>query len=99
MKISIDEIVKITATVVDFNEGQKTVKLKIKGISEDNHTSTEKYIRMKYEDLHSNSDFCEWYKVKNGNAYKCHTHAEIHDSRVLGWCVCPYCRKSIKIVN
>ena len=43
-------------------------------------------------------DVCEWHKVKNGNAYKCHTHAEIHDSRVLDWCVCPYCSKKIKVV-
>ena len=46
-----------------------------------------------------NNDFCEWHKVKNGNAYKCHTHAEIHDSRVLDWCVCPYCGKKIKVVK
>lgn len=43
------------------------------------------------------NDFCEWHKVKNGNAYQCNTHAEIHDSRVLDWCVCPYCGKEIKI--
>ena len=41
---------------------------------------------------------CEWYKV-NGNAYKSYTHAEIYDSRVFDWCVCPYCRKKIKIVG
>ena len=46
-----------------------------------------------------NDDFCEWHKVKNGNAYKCNTHAEIHDSRVLDWCVCPYCGKKIKVVE
>ena len=44
-------------------------------------------------------DVCEWHKVKNGNAYKCNTHAEIHDSRVLDWCKCPYCRKKIKVVE
>ena len=44
-------------------------------------------------------DVCEWHKVKNGNAYKCLTHAEIHDSRVLDWCVCPYCSKKIKVVE
>ena len=43
-------------------------------------------------------DVCEWIKV-NGNACKCYTHAEIYDSRVLDWCVCPYCRKKIKIVG
>ena len=46
-----------------------------------------------------NNDFCEWHKVKNGNVYKCNTHAEIHDSRVLDWCVCPYCSKKIKVVD
>lgn len=46
-----------------------------------------------------NNDFCEWHKVKNGNAYKCNTHAEIHDSRVLDWCICPYCGKKIKVVE
>lgn len=44
-------------------------------------------------------DVCEWHKVKNGNAYKCNTHAEIHDSRVLDWCKCPYCGKKIKVVD
>lgn len=99
MKFSIGDAVKISATVVDFNEGCKTVKLMIKGLSEDNHTSTDRYIRMKNENVQSDLDFCEWYKAKNGNAYKCHTHAEIHDSRVLDWCVCPYCGKSINIVS
>lgn len=44
-------------------------------------------------------DVCEWHKVKNGNAYKCNTHAEIHDTRVLDWCRCPYCEKKIKVVE
>ena len=44
-------------------------------------------------------DVCEWHKVKNGNAYKSTTHAEIHDSRVLDWCRCPYCGKKIKVVD
>lgn len=44
-------------------------------------------------------DVCEWHKVKIGNAYKCNTHAEIHDSRVLDWCKCPYCGKKIKVVE
>uniref|UniRef100_UPI0040579858 hypothetical protein n=1 Tax=Acetatifactor sp. TaxID=1872090 RepID=UPI0040579858 len=47
----------------------------------------------------SSNDVCEWHKVKNGNAYKCNTHAEIHDSRVLDWCICPYCGKKIKIIS
>lgn len=46
----------------------------------------------------SSNDVCVWYKV-NGNAYKCYTHAEIYDSRVLDWCKCPYCEKKIKIVG
>lgn len=46
----------------------------------------------------ASDNVCEWYKV-NGNAYKCYTHAEIYDSRVFDWCVCPYCEKKIKIVG
>ena len=45
-----------------------------------------------------NNDFCEW-KKKNSNEYVCNAHAEIHDSRVLDWCVCPYCGKKIKVVE
>lgn len=41
---------------------------------------------------------CEW-KKKNSNEYVCNTHAEIHDSRVLDWCICPYCGKKIKVVE
>ena len=55
-------------------------------------------ILRKYEE-NKTDDVCEWYKVKNGNAYKCNTHAEIYDSRVLDWCVCPYCGKKIKVVD
>ena len=44
-------------------------------------------------------DVCEWHKVKNGNAYKCNTHEEIHDTRVLDWCRCPYCGKKIEVVE
>ena len=48
----------------------------------------------------SDDDVCEWHKTKNNNAYyKCNTHAEIHDSRVLDWCKCPYCGKKIKVVE
>lgn len=46
----------------------------------------------------ASDNVCEWYKV-NGNACKCYTHAEIYDSRVLDWRVCPYCRKKIKVVE
>ena len=46
----------------------------------------------------ASDNVCEWIKV-NGNACKCYTHAEIYDSRVLDWCVCPYCKKKIKIVG
>ena len=41
---------------------------------------------------------CKWYKV-NGNACKCYTHAEIYDSRVIDWCVCPYCGRKIRLVD
>ena len=48
----------------------------------------------------SDDDVCEWHKTKNNNAYyKCNTHSEIHDSRVLDWCKCPYCGKKIKVVE
>lgn len=43
-------------------------------------------------------NICTWYKI-NSNACKCYTHAEIYDSRVLDWCICPYCRKKIKVVE
>ena len=56
------------------------------------------YIEGKRE-IGVSDDVCEWHKVKNGNAYKCNTHAEIHDSRVLDWCKCPYCGKKIKVVE
>lgn len=55
-------------------------------------------ILRKYEE-NKTDDVCEWHKVKNGNAYKCNTHAEIHDTRVLDWCRCPYCGKKIKVVE
>ena len=54
--MKIGDVAKITATIVDFKESQKTVKLRITGLSEDNHTPTEKYIRMKYENIQSVSD-------------------------------------------
>ena len=47
----------------------------------------------------ASDDVCEWHKVKNGNAYKSNTHAEIYDSRVLDWGKCPYCGKKIKVVE
>lgn len=50
MKVNIGDKVKIKATVVDYNEGAKTVKLKIEGFQENNYTPTESYIRMQYED-------------------------------------------------
>ena len=51
MKISIGDEVKIKATVVDFNESYKTVKLRIEGLSEDNRIPTERYIRMNDDTL------------------------------------------------
>lgn len=50
-------------------------------------------------DIGVSNDYCEWHKVKNANAYKCNTHAEIHDSRALDWVKCPYCGKKIKITE
>lgn len=54
MKVSIGDIVKIEATVVDYNEGANTVKLKIEGLQEDNYTQAERYIRMQYADCEKN---------------------------------------------
>ena len=51
MEVNIGDKVKIEAIVVDYNEGTKTVKLKIKGLQEDNCTQTEKYIRVKSENF------------------------------------------------
>ena len=42
-------------------------------------------------------DVCEWY-IQNSD-YKCNTHAETYDSRVLDWNICPYCGKKIKVVE
>ncbi len=50
MKVSIGDKVKIEATVVDYNESAKTVKLKIEGLQEDNYSPAERYIRMQYAD-------------------------------------------------
>lgn len=47
MEVNIGDKVKIEAIVVDYNKGTKTVKLRIKGLQEDNYTQTEKYIRVK----------------------------------------------------
>ena len=44
-----DKQSKITATIVDYDESANTVKLKIRGLSEDN--LAEKYIRMKCKKL------------------------------------------------
>ena len=44
-------IIKINATIVDYNESYKTVKVKIGGYSENNTDKTEKYIRVKYKDI------------------------------------------------
>lgn len=52
MKYRISDEVKIKATVVDFNKGSQTVKLRIEGLSDDNHTPTERYIRVKYDELY-----------------------------------------------
>lgn len=54
MKVSIGDKVKIEATVVDYNEGAKTVKLKIEGLQEDNYSPAERYIRMQYADCEKN---------------------------------------------
>lgn len=54
MKVSIGDTVKIEATVVDYNEGAKTVKIRIEGLEDDNYTQAERYIRMPYADCKKN---------------------------------------------
>ena len=54
LNVNIGAKVKIEATVVDYNEGTKTMKLRIEGFQEDNHTPTERYIRMRYTDCEKN---------------------------------------------
>lgn len=50
---SIGDTITIQATIVDYNECCQTVKLKIEGLEEDNRTPTERYVRMKYNDIQS----------------------------------------------
>lgn len=47
MNVNIGDKVKIEAVIVDYNEGTNTVKLRIEGLQDDNHTTIERYIRMK----------------------------------------------------
>ena len=51
MNVNIGDKVKIEATIVDYNEGAKTVKIRIEGLQEDGYTSTERYIRVKSENF------------------------------------------------
>lgn len=47
MNVNIGDKVKIKATIVDYNQTAKTVKIRIEGLQEDNYTPTERYIRVK----------------------------------------------------
>lgn len=47
MNVNIGDKVKIKATIVDYNQAEKTVKIRIEGLQEDNYTPTERYIRVK----------------------------------------------------
>ena len=51
MNVNIGDKVKIEATIVDYNEGAKTIKIRIEGLQEDGYTSTERYIRVKSENF------------------------------------------------
>ena len=53
MKVNIGDEIRIKATVVDCNK--ETMKLKIKGLQEDNYTPVERYIRMRYADYEKNN--------------------------------------------
>lgn len=50
-KLNIGDEVNIKATVVDWNNGFGTVKLKINGLQEDNVSEKEVYIRMDADEL------------------------------------------------
>lgn len=50
-KLNIGDEVNIKATVVDWNNGFGTVKLKINGLQEDNVSEKEVYIRMDIDEL------------------------------------------------
>lgn len=51
MKIDIGNKVDIKATVVDYNEVSKKVKVRIKGFSEDKYSNAERYIWIDYDDI------------------------------------------------
>ena len=96
--------VKAIEIVKQGGVGTETETIRDKEVKWNNNSSKRvpyefiDYIEGKRE-IGVSDDVCEWHKVKNGNAYKCNTHAEIHDSRVLDWCKCPYCGKKIKVVE
>lgn len=50
-KLNIGDEINIKATVVDWNDGFGTVKLKIDGLQEDNVSKKEVYIRMNVDEL------------------------------------------------
>ncbi len=96
--------------VVEELEERKALHERLVEYENKNGTVIEKYQHIKAIDVLNDAieivkqgsvsdDVCEWHRVKIGNAYKCNTHAEIYDSRVLDWCKCPYCGKKIKVVE
>lgn len=82
-------ISKAIEIVNQSDVGPETETIKDKAVKRNNNSSKQ----VSYENM------CEWIRIKNKNAYKCYTHAEIYDSRVLDWRKCPYCGKEVKITD
>ena len=97
---SVDKVVK------ELNKLDVKAIKRYKGGTFGDYEGTDYYIKkseaieiVKQSGVSDDTDnVCKWYKV-NGNACKCYTHAEIYDSRVIDWCVCPYCGRKIRLVD
>ena len=103
LKVAIQALEKQTPTTYDVDKVVE--KLESNSFITVKNKSVEKEVVLLKEAIEIvkqggiSNDVCEWHKVKNGNAYKCNTHEEIHDTRVLDWCRCPYCGKKIEVVE
>ena len=52
-KIQIGDIVEIKAQVVDYNDGEEKIKLRITGYAENKITPVDRYIWVKYTDINN----------------------------------------------
>ena len=99
LKVAIQALEKQTPTAYDVDKVVKELEnLKNEKVIGSHKVTIKEAIEIVNQGIVSD-DVCEWHKVKNGNAYKCNTHEEIHDTRVLDWCRCPYCGKKIEVVE